>query len=171
MAQRLGVSVYGLKRISRKVMETCTGFAVHLATREGKKEEEAPLIDYKIYTGGRAAIATGSVIAYEGAPIEIRFTFDESKFLRLIFNFHDDGSGPEGRVEVKILAETHVELNLYNFTNPLGDGTKRPIEIGQLNGRPLSLHFRVYHLPDADKTLQFSIFHKMISAPTGLRIS
>lgn len=64
----------------------------------------------------------------------------------ITFSFHDEDDHPHERIELNKLLAQHtenqqIEIKLFNFTNPLGNGTKRPIEIGKLNSRSAAYRF------------------------------
>ena len=110
---------------------------------------------FKIYSGPVAYLASGTAISYSGNPIEIVYGPNESPW-RLVFHFLID-NGKNERVEPVPSGETSLEMRLYNFFDALGSGTELPLEIGKLNGRVVSLHFRVYPLANSDYTCSTSI--------------
>ena len=134
---------------------------------------------FTIYSGPVVLIASGSAIAYSGNPIEIRFDQElpsqdnvpQQIPWTLVFEFIDEPLRTDERVTPEAQGDRSLVVKLYNFTNQLGSGTEHPLEIGKLRGRKLWLHFRVYHLPNSDKTLHFSIYHARIAPPTNLTIS
>lgn len=111
----------------------------------------------EIRSGPADAIASGTVIAFAGNPVEIVFGPPEER-LRLILAFHDQQGEAEPRVEANIADQTTLALTLFNFNNPLGAGTAQPMPAGSLNGRRLYIHLRVYELRDSDKTVHYSIY-------------
>jgi hypothetical protein len=134
---------------------------------------------FTIYSGPVVLIASGVAIAYSGNPIEIRFGLPPNApegstkeiAWTLTFEFKDDPDNTSERVQPEPFGESSLTLRLYNFNNQLGSGTEQPVQIGKLRGRPLWLHFRVYHFTSSDKSLLFSVYHERIAAPTGVRIS
>jgi len=67
-----------------------------------------------------------------GAPITVRFLFSEDK------------AKPGHRIDPSTPNKTTLQLQLVNFSNPLGIGTNRPIKIGTFQGRALHVGFSVY---------------------------
>jgi len=132
----------------------------------------------KIYAGPAiVVIASGTVIAYQGNPIEMVYGISD-KQLRLVFRFIDEVGVMQSRVESTISKETPetqiqmLEFKLFNFKSQIGGGSREPIEIGKLNGQRVFLHFRVQHLIDSDKTLHYSLFHEARpAAPQNVRVS
>ena len=132
---------------------------------------------FKIYSGPKiVVIASGTVIAYRGNPIQIVYG-DAEKQVRLTFQFIDQEGVSQSRIEsnLHLIKETQVqmlEFKLFDFKDQLGSGTKEPVEIGTLNGHKVFLHFRIQHMPGSDKTFHYSLFHEARpAAPTGVTIT
>lgn len=106
-----------------------------------------------INSGPAEIVASGTVIAFSEHPIIIKLAN-----LNAIFKFRDEKEKDDQHIEKKLLDPTTLELTLYNFDNPIGSGTSKPMLLGQLNGQPLYVHFRVYALHGSDKTLQFAFY-------------
>lgn len=113
----------------------------------------------KIESGQAEVIASGTVIAFSGDPINITFG-SQNETLKLIFEFKDEeGKGKESiRVDANQLDPKTLKLTLFNFKNSLGSGTSKPIPIGSLDGKRLHIHYRVYSLTGSDKMLHFNIY-------------
>lgn len=117
-------------------------------------EESSKQVEIK--SGSAEIIASGSVIAFNGNPIEISYGPSIER-LTLIFAFKDDGQ-LETRIDATKPNPNALQFNLYNFRNPLGSGTSRPVPIGTLAGQKLYLHYRVYDIGNSDKTIHYTIY-------------
>lgn len=133
----------------------------------------------KIYSGPKiVVIASGTVIAYRGNPIEIVYGISDKR-LGLTFKFIDEDGVTQTRIESNIqqgrteeAVFNYLQFTLFNFKDQMGSGTREPIEIGNLNGHRVFLHFRVQHLMDSDKTFHYSLFHETRPAPPqGVTVS
>jgi len=82
----------------------------------------------KVSTGGNEVIATGTVHLTEP---EVKF---ELANLIIKYKFITDSGEPRFTAEV---INNEMIINLHNFTNSLGEGLLKPIEIGTLNERVL----------------------------------
>lgn len=110
-----------------------------------------------IRSGPAEVIASGSVIAFAENPIEITYG-PSGQRLKLVITFHDEEGEKEQRVEGGLTDPKTLKLKLFNFKNPLGSGSVRPIPFGVLNGRQLYFHYRAYDLGGSDKTIQYTIY-------------
>ena len=82
----------------------------------------------KVSTAGNEVIASGTVHLTEP---EVKF---EVAGLTIKYQFLSDSEGGRFRAEV---INGEMVISLFNFTNSLGEGLLKPIELGALNGRPL----------------------------------
>lgn len=122
--------------------------------------------DFRAASGPTEVLATGTVIAFEGNPITIQVG-PVTGPLKLVFQFTDEAGRDEPRQEGKSPDPTTLEVTLFNFKNPLGSGTIKPIPIGTLAGRQLYMHYRIYALGASDKMLHFTIFRERDGASSG----
>lgn len=113
------------------------------------------------WSGNAHVIASGSVVSFRGAPVMVTFGPPEER-LRLSLEFKESADAKELTVE-RILEGDHLRLVLTNFSQPLGAGSRQPLEVGKLRGRPLFLHFRIYDLRESDKTVMYTLY----LVPTG----
>lgn len=111
----------------------------------------------KIKSGQAELIASGTVIAFKGHPIEVEITADDES-LRLIFFFSEENQG-NIPVKANILNAQTVELTLFRARNSLNPtGTLKPFSLGTWRGKQLYLHYRVYDIQDGDSTICFNIY-------------
>lgn len=121
-----------------------------------RSPEESLKQQVEIKSGTAEIIASGSVIAFNGNPIEISYGPSIER-LTLVFAFQDDGQ-QDTRIDATKPNPNTLHFNLYNFRNPLGSGTSKPVPIGTLAGRKLYLHYRIYDIGNSDKTIHYTIF-------------
>jgi hypothetical protein len=111
-----------------------------------------------ITSGGSEVVASGSVTAFSGHPIEI--SLGPLKFL---FEFVTKKAVPQQNLLATVPQPNSLRLELTNFDNPLGTGSIKPLPVGSMtiNGknRVLYLHLRVYAIgEEADKTLNYTFY-------------
>jgi len=111
----------------------------------------------RIRTGRAEVVASGTVIAFEGSPIEVSFGPADNS-LTLIFAFEDLEEAKDLSVAVKILGDRTLQLTLRNFNKPLGAGSTAPLHIGTFGRKRLYLHYRVFDLGTRDKTLHYTLY-------------
>ena len=147
---------------------------------------------FKASSGPVDIVASGTIIAFQGNPIEVMFeplraplsgnqglqdTFPPlpQPCFKLTIRFVDEpavaaGPQPAPRLEAKAAGPLTLEVTLFNCTNPLGIGSD-PIVLGHADGRKLYLQWRVYTLTAADKTLYFTIYQERERDPEVLKRS
>ena len=113
----------------------------------------------KMKSGSADILATGTVIAFSGNPIEIEFGVGDDR-LKIIFVFKDEEGkdSKDLRTEGKSLDDSTLQITFFNFSNPLGSGSSKPIDFGALNNRRLYINYRIYELREGDKTLHYTIY-------------
>ena len=131
--------------------------------------------NYDATSGPAEIVASGTVIAYRGNPIAIKFgrgIFTPTGGNEFSITFHFISTvgiptpGPD--LQVRVVGPTSIEFILSNYNNPLGIGTTEPIHIANFQNVPFFLSFRVYSLAgQTDKTLQFTVYRDKGSAPNG----
>ncbi len=112
----------------------------------------------KMESGPAEVIASGSVIAFLGNPIAITFGVEQESLIKVIFEFKDEEGKDKPRIEVNAIDSLTLKITLFDFKNPLGAGNVKPTSIGTIQGRRLYVQFRVYALPNADKTLHYTLY-------------
>jgi len=104
-------------------------------------------------SSGKDIISTGSIHSFTSDNLEITLLG-----LTFIFEFLTDKEGKQ-RLEKESLSTKVLKLKIFNFNNPLGTGTTKPIEMGTINNRKLYLAFTVYALDkDSLKLFQYTFF-------------
>lgn len=121
--------------------------------------------DFRAKSGPGEVLASGIVIAFQGNPITIDFSYGPlgttlGPNLSLTFSFIDIPGEThfQARIEGKSRGPNALELVLYNHSNPIGIGTSAPLHFWNLPLAQLFINFRVYAMAGADKALQFSIY-------------
>ncbi|MCW5198248.1 hypothetical protein VU06_00685 [Desulfobulbus sp. F3] len=111
----------------------------------------------KIRSGQAELIASGTVIAFKGNPVEIEIT-SAGESLKLIFFFSEENQ-ENIPVKANILNAQTVELTLFRAKNPLDPtGTIKPFSLGTWRDKQLYLHYRVYDIQDGDSAICFNIY-------------
>ncbi|MFS0689404.1 DUF6864 domain-containing function [Sporosarcina sp. 179-K 8C2 HS] len=102
-------------------------------------------------------IESGVVIQFNNQPVE--FNLELTNFpLKIIMVFKND-SKTEPHMEPATIDNTTLSLILYNYNNPLGTGSTRPLKIADYQGKHIYLNYRIYSLSDtSDKTVQYSFY-------------
>jgi len=123
--------------------------------------EDELINSVEIRSGPATIVASGTVIGFNGNPIEITYG-PRTERLTLILVFIDDESS-KARVNPSTPNPNTLRLELHNFRSPIGSGTTKPIPIGTLLGKPLSIHYRVYDIGEGDKTVHYTIYQEEVS--------
>lgn len=111
----------------------------------------------KIRSGQAKLIASGTVIAFKGNPVEIEIT-SAGESLKLIFFFSEENQ-ENIPVKANILNAQTVELTLFRVKNSLDPtGTLKPFSLGTWRDKQLYLHYRVYDIQDGDSAICFNIY-------------
>jgi hypothetical protein len=101
---------------------------------------------------GKHVLYTGLAHAKTGDPLEVTM-------LDLTFRFtFIDAGGPTPRIATNVLGPKALELQLYNFTSPLGVGFTEPLHIGSIAGRNLYLMMTVYAIGNTPVKTVFCTF-------------
>lgn len=114
-----------------------------------------------IFSGPYEVIESGSVIQFPGQPLRLAPALNGS--FVVIFEFQDDvvsTTPAEPTTNVNVVQPTPpvVRFLMRNFRNPLGIGNIEPIRLGMVAGRALFISYRVYHLDNASKTLDYTFY-------------
>ncbi len=110
--------------------------------------------------GNKSLLTTVSVVLISGEPVEIKLQPD----VIIQISFVEEKNG-KNSISFSIENERLI-VTLQNFNNPLGSSTRTPIEIGDINGKKLFMHFLVHAVGnDNEKTrlLNCSFFTENIS--------
>jgi hypothetical protein len=95
-----------------------------------------------VFLGGREVIATGLIVVPPDETVEIIPPPNSRLPLRLQVSFERDESGGS-RMEANAEGK-QVTLRLFNFFNPNGVATVKPLAIGATEGRVLFLTYMVH---------------------------
>jgi hypothetical protein len=88
-------------------------------------------------------IASGSLISFQGGPVEMVLGEGENAFT-FRFLFKSDDVNTEERAEFESAGEKQMDIVFFNTRRAFGAGSDGPREIGALDGRKLYLSYRVY---------------------------
>src|SRR5262249_59634932 len=120
------------------------------------------MMPFDASSGPADILLSGTVIAFDGNPIALHLPMapvkEEKPRSTLIFRFETDKSAEGLRTSAKAVDDRTFEITLTNFDNPLGSGTSKPLHVGEFDGRPMFLQYRVYDLAGGDKTLHFTLY-------------
>ncbi|WP_059170229.1 DUF6864 domain-containing function [Bacillus sp. FJAT-27445] len=109
------------------------------------------------FSGTSEIVSSGLLIQFNKNPIEINVDLKGIPF-KFIFDFIDAPNISEPKITASSPNSSTLILNLYNFNNPLGQGSKSPLNIGSINNSFIYLNFRVSTFNEGDKTLHYSIY-------------
>jgi len=113
-----------------------------------------------IKSGNADIIASGTVMSFEGNPIEIEFGEPKNR-LKLINVFQDEKGKGDLRVEAINIDDNTLKITFFNFKNPHGSGNTKPLSFGTYEGRRLYINYRIFDLnpnENIDKTLHYTIY-------------
>lgn len=113
-----------------------------------------------IQSGGARVVASGSVIAFHGLPIDITLGPPFEGF-RTFFAFVDNlppGSPPS--YQVQAITQNILQITLANFNSPLGVGVAEPLLIATNGIDELYCSYWVHTLtgPAPGKTLFYTFY-------------
>lgn len=101
----------------------------------------------KVTTSDYEIISSGLVHIVES---ELKF-----ELLKLVIKFKFSSDSEGVRLKAEVNENEELIINLFNFSNPLGEGKIEPLEIGTLSGRRLFCTFFVT-TPQGDNLRQFN---------------
>lgn len=112
----------------------------------------------RIESGGAAAIASGEVTSFFGAPITVHL--EEWRFEVVLILAQDDG---DVRLDVQS-DDDRIRLTAFNFDE--GRGTAEPIAIVRRGDIGLWLHFRVFRYGTSiDHTVHYTVWGRRVEDP------
>jgi hypothetical protein len=141
--------------------------------------------DCRISSGPVDVIASGTVIAFKGHPIEIAFRplyvpldltpsvppTPAAELLpfpsrvaagfKFVFKFQDDlPTNPPmtPTLDAKVIGTFTIEVTLKNFVSPLGSGSIDPIHVAAAFNRKIFLSYRVQVLQGGDKSFTYTFY-------------
>ncbi len=98
-----------------------------------------------ILSNGFVLIASGFVVTFStSGNIDFALTFEDESKLGMHFSFEDDETGKK-EISTHTNEDT-VYVICKNFTNPWGEGTSRPLKLGEHNGKDIYIGFWLYDL-------------------------
>jgi len=103
-------------------------------------------------------LESGSVITYSNSN-EVHFSIkmDDSFSFDLILKFSSDDE-KQYRLEQNVTNNT-ITLDCINFDNPMGTGTKKPIELATFNNKKIYINFWVNSLgKNALKKIAYTVY-------------
>ena len=101
-------------------------------------------------------IATHRVCCFDNESITARISLDDNNVIEINFYFFYDNN--VSNYTISSTENGKVNINLYNFASGTGTGIKRPVQIGKLNEKMISIVFFVYLFPEANPILDFSLY-------------
>ena len=87
---------------------------------------------------------------------KIEYRFDDNSILTMVIKFCEDNNGVRFHTNAK--ENGIIEFILFNFKNPLGIGTKKPINIGSYNEKEISLLLFAFVVGEASPILDLSLY-------------
>ncbi|MBQ2961097.1 MAG: hypothetical protein IJE09_07740 [Oscillospiraceae bacterium] len=90
---------------------------------------------------------SGSAITFNStAELSLSCKMDDTFSFSLVLQFESNGDGQH--VLKQSISGNTITLTCFNFDNPLGTGTTKPIELATFNGKKIYFNFFVYALGD-----------------------
>ncbi len=112
---------------------------------------------FTVRSGPSEVIATGTVISFSGNPVQFEFPLPDDR-LRVILVIKQLEQQPENAFSGEVIDPKTLQITISTVGGALGGGTMSPVPIGSLNGRPLSVHFRLYTIKDSDTTIHYTFY-------------
>lgn len=109
-----------------------------------------------IICNNQKLLASQRVCCFNNDSVEIKYQFDVTDVLTIVFNFHYDEENTRYTLNSK--ENGKVILDLYNFKSSFGTGLKTPQIIGKYKGKPISIVFFVTLLPEANPIVDYSLY-------------
>lgn len=114
-----------------------------------------------IKIGDYDVLSSGSVIAIENVPIQFSI-YD----LKISFLFESESEGEKGmNIRLHIVSDKEAEYTFVNYDAQLGCGLVRPIHVGTINGRDLSVMARFSQLNIGGKLIHYTWLLRDLEAP------
>lgn len=98
--------------------------------------------------GKKTLLTTVSVVMISGEPVDIKIEPD----IIIQIAFVED-KNEKNFISFSIENEC-LKVKLQNFNNPLGSSTRTPIEIGDINGKKLFMHFIVHAIGNENEKIR-----------------
>jgi hypothetical protein len=111
----------------------------------------------KVISGSAEILASGTIISFDGSPLEFHLGSTEIPLI-LKLNFFKDDTG-KVRGEPRLEEANVLSVSLYNFQLGLGGGLISPINIGVWANKELFFSFRVFPLNGSDQTTMVYSFY------------
>ena len=93
----------------------------------------------------------------ERLDIKIKLTNKKEDELKICFIFkYTNTSG--NKVNVNNDNENGIIVELINFTNPLGTGLKKPVQIARYGKKNIAMLFNVYRIGESNPILDLSLY-------------
>ncbi len=109
-------------------------------------------VNLQIKTGNYDVLFSGVVHLWTE---EIEFKLED---LKIKFAFKSDSSG--ARLTYDIINDKELQVNLFNFSNSLGEGKIEPIELGTIKGKKLSVSFFVNSVENNLRQFNYTFYTK-----------
>lgn len=127
-------------------------------------EYKKPIGHTFIFSGNYELIDSKSILLFDNEnPLEIEEVFnDQFKVMLRIIMVDDETKKYSIQYNVDV-TKNIVEYKCFNFNNSLGTGTRKPIEVGNLEGKKFYIHFWIYALGDDEakvKRIEYSIWRE-----------
>ncbi|MGE6376588.1 DUF6864 domain-containing function [Peribacillus muralis] len=111
-----------------------------------------------ITSGGAHVLMSGLVIQFNGQPIEMNLDLPDFP-LTLELDFANQENSTAQSINAQTKGESTLSLMFYNFNNPLGSGSGKPVQLGTYQNKFIYLNFRVFSISNtSDKTLHYTIY-------------
>ena len=99
----------------------------------------------EIICDNKRLIFSNRICCISNDSVSLGIDMPNDEILNIIFNFHYE-DGDEIKTTMNSPDNGKVVFDLTNYTNSLGTGMTKPIEIGSLNSKSIYIIFYVYRL-------------------------
>ena len=99
----------------------------------------------EIICDNKRLIYSNRICCISNDSVSLAIDMPNNEILNIIFNFHSE-KGDEIKTMMNSPVNGKVVFDLTNYSNPLGTGLPKPVEIGALNDKGIYMIFYVYRL-------------------------
>lgn len=112
----------------------------------------------EIICDNKRLVYSNRICCISNDSINLKIDLTEKDTINIIFNFHYE-EGDTIKTTMKSPENGKVVFDLTNYTNSLGTGITKPVEIGVLNNKKIYIVFCVFRLDTTTfPILDFSLY-------------
>lgn len=99
----------------------------------------------EVICDNKRLVYSNRICCISNEAINLRIDLTDEDVINIVFNFHYDESN-EIKTTMQSTENGKVIFDLTNYTNPLGTGISKPVEIGALSSKKIYAIFYAYRL-------------------------